>query len=735
MLSVLTILSGSCTSIVNSPETWRSPISRASVPVALSPWTFASFFSPPSAARACSRSAAAFVSPSAPASRLPSIMPRETKDTIKRCIVHLSREYDERSIGKLLSLGNRFVRNVKRGRTAALFAYSSLVRRTPWQLLAAALLLVLLAILATLQYRWLGEVSEAERERMRASLRTRASELAQEFDAELTRAYVTFHVGSDALDADAAGALAGAYAAWQANAKLPALISAVYLAEGKSLDSAQLRRLDPAARALVPAEWPPALAASLARTHQPLPPVVGGPAAAPSILFADAIDSRAPALLIAVPRFNRTSEDGRLRFISDPAAGVRLVVVALDADQLQRQLLEPLVAKYFGEGSGSEYLVTIARRPPVVGPPSTSSGGTGDGDEIVYNSAPTPIEASKADVTAGLFDLRMEELNRLADDATRGSGFPPLSQRLSIAIVRRSNGGEGRRILLSGAEQHGAWEMRLSHRTGSLDTIVAQSRRRNLGISLGVLGLLAASFVLVLASAERQQRLSRQQMEFVAAVSHELRTPLAVICSAGENLADGVVAEATQVKRYGSLIETEGRRLGDMVERVMAFAGMSSGAQAPSHASVDVAQVIADAVQGVQHEARDRGVTIAVHSNGALPPVSGDAEALRSAVQNVVGNAVKYSAGGATVDVASAVRGALVEIRVVDRGLGIDGNDLPHIFKPFYRGRRAMDAQVRGSGVGLSVVRHVVDAHRGTIQVDSRPGEGTTVTIALPVPM
>lgn len=624
------------------------------------------------------------------------------------------------------------------------------MRRIPWQLLAAALLLVLLAILATLQYRWLGEVSEAERERMRAGLRTRASELAQEFDAELTRAYVTFHVGSDQLDADAAGALAGAYATWQANAKIPALVSAVYLAEGKSVDSAQLRRLDPATRALVPAEWPPALAASLARTHQTMPPVVGGPNAAPSILFADAIDSRTPALLIAVPRFTRTSEEGRIRFISDPSAGARLVIVALDADQLQRQLLEPLVAKYFGEGSGSEYLVTIARRPPSLGPastgsggtgppslgpPSTSSGGTRGGDEIVYNSAATPIEASKADVTAGLFDLRMDELNRLADDATRGRGFPPLSTRLSIAIVRRSEGGDGRRILLSSAEQRGAWEMRLSHRTGSLDTIVAQSRRRNLAISLGVLGLLAASFVLVLASAERQQRLSRQQMEFVAAVSHELRTPLAVICSAGENLADGVVAEATQVKRYGSLIETEGRRLGDMVERVMAFAGMSSGAQAPLHASVDVAQVIADAVEGVQHDARDRGVTIAVHSNGTLPPVSGDAEALRSAVQNVVGNAVKYSAGGATVDVASAVRGAQVEIRVVDRGLGIDGNDLPHIFKPFYRGRRAMDAQVRGSGVGLSVVRHVVDAHRGIIQVDSRPGEGTTVTIALPVPM
>jgi len=638
------------------------------------------------------------------------------------------------------------------------------VRRTPWQLLAAALLLVLLAILATLQYRWLGEVSEAERERMRASLRTRASELAQEFDAELTRAYVAFHVGSDQLDADAAAALADAYARWQASAKIPALVSAVYMADGRMLDSAELRRLDPAARALTPIEWPRELSAALARTHQALPQVVGGgPPSAPSMLFADAIDSRTPALLIAVPRFKRSTENGRIRFISDPAAGARLVIVTLDAGQLQRQLLEPLVAKYFGEGSGSEYLVTIARppsldppsasfggtSPPSLGPPSTSfgpstssgpsrassrDGETGLRSEIVYSSATPPIDAGKADVTVGLFDLRMDELSRLVDEGARG-GSPPLSARMSIAIVRRSNGADGRRVLVAGGEPHGAWEMRLSHRTGSLDTIVAQSRRRNLGISLGVLGLLAASFVLVLASAERQQRLSRQQMEFVAAVSHELRTPLAVICSAGENLADGVVAEATQVKRYGSLIETEGRRLGDMVERVMAFAGMSSGAQAPSQARVDVAQVIADAVEGVQHDARDRGVTIVVDSHGTLPPVSGDAEALRSAVQNVVGNAVKYSAGGATVDVASGVRGALVEIRVVDRGLGIDGNDLPHIFKPFYRGRRAMDAQVRGSGVGLSVVRHVVDAHRGTIQVDSRPGEGTTVTIALPVPM
>jgi signal transduction histidine kinase len=274
--------------------------------------------------------------------------------------------------------------------------------------------------------------------------------------------------------------------------------------------------------------------------------------------------------------------------------------------------------------------------------------------------------------------------------------------------------------------------VRVRHRSGSLEAIVAQSRRRNMAISMSVLGLLAASFVLVLAAAQRQQRLSRQQMEFVAAVSHELRTPLAVICSAGENLADGVVADAPQVRRYGALIETEGRRLGDMVERVMAFAGISSGARSRSPVDVDVAKVILEAVDGVKHDALDRSVTIAVDADGNLPAVSGDPDALRSAIQNILGNAVKYSPDGATVDVAAAAQGPAVRIRVVDRGLGIDHDDLPHVFKPFYRGRRAVDAQVRGSGVGLSVVRHVIDAHHGTIAIDSRAGEGTTVTVVLP---
>src|SRR5262249_12621508 len=235
------------------------------------------------------------------------------------------------------------------------------------------------------------------------------------------------------------------------------------------------------------------------------------------------------------------------------------------------------------------------------------------------------------------------------------AGPPPPGARLAVTIVRKGDGADNHHVVAAASDEQGAWQVRVRHRAGSLDAIVAQSRRRNLAIGLGVLGLLVAAFVLVIVAAQRQQRLARQQMEFVAAVSHELRTPLAVICSAGENLADGVVADGGQVKRYGSLIQTEGRRLGDMVERVLHFAGISSGTTVRADAAVDVTAVIGEAVHAISADARDRGVSVAVDTPATLSPVVGDATALRSAIQNVVGNAVKYSARGGEVTVSAGL--------------------------------------------------------------------------------
>jgi signal transduction histidine kinase len=608
-------------------------------------------------------------------------------------------------------VSNRFVRNVKRPDRCGRFAYSGGVRATFWRLLAAAALVALLAVLATLQYRWLGEVSNAERDRLRAGLKTRTADFTDEFDRLITRLYVAFHIETDTFARDGAALLSDAVSSAESTAGVSGLVKGVFFLAARGPHTNEPLVLDPRTRTFARAAWPPALENWRRRADR-----IGHlePGLPPPLFVAEAVDAETPALVVPLPALKRIQKGDDFAVLPDPAGVAGTVIVWLDADRL-RSVVAALVAKHFGASDDSAYYVKIARRD--------------DPADVIYAPpAGAQVDAASADLASGMFDLRFDDFTRFNLPVPQDA--KERKNRLAITIVRRTSG--ARQLFAAGGDSHGAWQVLVRSRSGSLDTLVAQSRRRNLAIGLGVLALLGVSFAFVVASAQRQQRLARQQMEFVAAVSHELRTPLAVIRSAGENLADGLVADADQVRRYGSLVRTEGRRLSEMVERVLEFAGVTSGTAARPHLEVDLARVVSEAVEAVAADARDRAVTIAARVDRALPATSGDADALRSAVQNVVGNAIKYSASGASIDVLVDVHGSRVRIVVADRGLGIDAADLPHVFKPFYRGRRAVDAQIRGTGVGLSVVRHVVDAHRGDVSIDSRPGEGTTVTIALP---
>src|SRR4029453_11368606 len=136
------------------------------------------------------------------------------------------------------------------------------------------------------------------------------------------------------------------------------------------------------------------------------------------------------------------------------------------------------------------------------------------------------------------------------------------------------------------------WQGVVKHPAGSLEAFVGSTRRRNLMLSTSILAVLAVSMVLLIVSTRRSQELARQQLEFVAAVSHELRTPLAVIRSAGENLADGVVHDERQGRKYGGLIRAEGRRLSEMVEQILEFAGIQSGQRGFARRTVALAPLI-----------------------------------------------------------------------------------------------------------------------------------------------
>jgi signal transduction histidine kinase len=281
-----------------------------------------------------------------------------------------------------------------------------------------------------------------------------------------------------------------------------------------------------------------------------------------------------------------------------------------------------------------------------------------------------------------------------------------------------------------------AWQLVLQHAAGSLDMAVNQARRRNLWLSFGILGVLGAGVCLIVINAQRSERLAAQQMDFVATVSHELRTPLAVIRSAAQNLSAGVVLDAAQAKKYGEVIDAEGRRLTDMVEQVLEYAGLSGDRRPLMARPVDAGAAAREALASCEALLPGDHFEIEVDVASDLPLIVADEGAIRRALQNLITNALKYGADGRWLGV-SVRRGDTrrrdeVQITVADRGRGIDPADLPHIFEAFYRGRRAVDEQIHGNGLGLSLVKRIAEAHGGRVTVKSSPGEGTAFTIHLP---
>jgi signal transduction histidine kinase len=226
-------------------------------------------------------------------------------------------------------------------------------------------------------------------------------------------------------------------------------------------------------------------------------------------------------------------------------------------------------------------------------------------------------------------------------------------------------------------------------------------------------------------------------MEFVAGVTHELRTPLAVIRSAGENLADGLVADAAQIRSYGALVRDEGRRLTEMVEQVLALAGAESGRAAAPPKPVRLRPLVDAVLESCDAEIRAAAIEVETDVPEGLPSVLGDEAALRRALRNLLDNAVKYAGESAWIAVRARVgdgeRGPEVQLIVEDHGLGVAPEDLPRIFEPFYRGREAVARQIHGSGLGLSLVRRIAESHGGRVTVETGGGTGSSFTLRLPV--
>jgi len=260
-----------------------------------------------------------------------------------------------------------------------------------------------------------------------------------------------------------------------------------------------------------------------------------------------------------------------------------------------------------------------------------------------------------------------------------------------------------------------------------------RTRRRVLviGLSLTFLLMLAAAYA-VYRTTTRELALARQQAEFVSAVSHEFRTPLTSMRHLTDLLVSGGVRSDERKTEYYDLLARETERLHRMVESLLSFGRMDGHAYTWHLERAEVAQIVTGIVEEFCREsiAADRRVTCELEEG--LPAIRADREALSRALWNLLENAGKYSEPGTPIHVFARRQGESVLLGVRDEGIGIPAVEHRKIFQKFVRGAEATRSGVRGVGIGLALVTRIVEAHGGSVRLDSQPGRGSTFTLVLP---
>jgi signal transduction histidine kinase len=552
-----------------------------------------------------------------------------------------------------------------------------------WLYMAA--LFVLCAVLGVLQYQWIGEFSVGVGERARTALDTNLARLSRDFTAELMSATMAFAPIGAGDAASAKSELVRRFG----EAKDTRLFRHVGLVIPER-GTASLLLIDRTTGTLQAAKWPEgweSLREQLERRVAAPGPAPGppmGPGAGENLAF-------------EVPLFVPGPDHHR-----GPGPGwgfgrreVAWLVFELNADHIRDTILPEIVQRHIDT---SKYLVEVVARAN----PQTV---------LWASDAKAGRVAQGADASVGLFEARLS----LFTDGGRGGrggrgGGPP---------------GRGR--------EGGRWLAFVRHRAGSLDAVVAQTRWRNLGVTGGVLLLLIATVTALFRYTRNAQQLAHMQMDFVAGVSHELRTPLTAIYTAGHNLRGRVAHNPAQVEKYGQMIQQESGRLRDLVEQALRFASANAGRVIQTPTPVEVATVIEESVESSRVTLQSAGCTVEKRIDEGLPAILADPLALKHALQNLLANAVKYGAkDDPWIGVFASATKDGVEIRVADRGPGIPNDEQKHIFDAFFRGRRAVQDQIHGAGLGLNLVKKIVEAHGGSIRVKSAPGEGAEFLVRIP---
>jgi signal transduction histidine kinase len=573
------------------------------------------------------------------------------------------------------------------------------IARAKSSLILVGLLLLVLPVLAVLQYRWIGEVSAAERDRLERSLRLESDRFAAEFDAEFSRLINVFQIRSGFPET--AAPIVERYQAWSQANPYARLVRSIYLLKANPDDQSRFYKVDLTKGDLQPATLPEELDALRDRFRRgPFNYSPGGSMMLVSAIFRS-FGPPPPGRQSRPDREERPERGpgpGSGFGPGGPAEGA--TVIELDRDVILKEIVPALVEKYFSPHDETAYRIAIATQ--------------GDNPRILYSSAGEwkPEDIAEPDRTLNLFGGP-----RPGGPGGRGRGPGPRGP-LQNSIISES------------------WQLLVRHRAGSLEVAVEQVRIRNLAMAFGILLILSAGLITLVVSSQRAHTLGKLQMEFAAGVSHELRTPLAVIRSAAHNLRSGIIQDKESVEEYASIVQQEARRLSEMVEEVLLYSETQSGRKKYNLEAVDINEVIDRAITNLSPAIDLDQCELSTHIEPDLPPVKADAAALTQCVQNLLSNAFKYGRNGDKTEIEITARKVAgsneVQMSINDHGPGIDSQDQRQLFEAFYRGKN-IGSNVPGNGLGLHLVKRIMSAQGGRVTYNPAPLGGASFTLHIPV--
>ena len=267
----------------------------------------------------------------------------------------------------------------------------------------------------------------------------------------------------------------------------------------------------------------------------------------------------------------------------------------------------------------------------------------------------------------------------------------------------------------------------------TIDEIGAKFLRVNYLILAALSLVMAGGIFLTHRSISREMKLARLKSDFVANVSHELRTPLALIRLYAETLELGRLTAQEKYQEYFRIIREESERLTALINNILDFSRIEAGRKEYDFKETNLCELVRTTLESYRFQIEQNGFAFEENISGDIPPVNVDREAIARSLLNLVNNALKYSKEQKYIGVRLYRSNGSVKLEVQDRGIGIAAAEQDKIFEKFYRCGDPLVHNTKGSGLGLSLVRHIAQAHGGNVSVESIPDQGSKFTIALPI--